>query len=60
METRFAGFTNEEIQTLWEGLVFDDGIRYGQEPGSVEERLVRELEEESRAPKRLSENAAAS
>jgi hypothetical protein len=43
--SRFTAFTEEEAQALWEGLLFDDGVRYEPEPGSVEERLVRELEQ---------------
>lgn len=42
--TRFAGFSAEEILELWEALTFDDGIRYYPEAGSIEARLIAELE----------------
>jgi hypothetical protein len=42
--SRFGRFDNAELKELWEALAIDDGIRYTPEPGSVEERLLREVE----------------
>jgi hypothetical protein len=43
---RFQPFSAEELLELWEGLVYDDGLRYYPEPKTVEWQLAQEVEHE--------------
>lgn len=45
--TRFALFTDEELQALWEGLTMDDGISYGIERDDPIYPLAAELHAEA-------------
>lgn len=41
---RWRAFVPSELVRIWEGLVYDDGLPYTPEPGTIEARLVEEIE----------------